>query len=125
MNAENLISVLNLDADQLCALRKDIIDLNRYVGKTGALRSAQKEFLKTREFRVLSQVKALESEVDERYAAVVKSTSKISSIINFIIDYGLKHQTNQYYSQSSSDSERNDKNPACSGVCEGADLFTM
>lgn len=124
MDAENLISVLNLDEDQLYALRKDIIDMSRYVSKTGALRGAQKEYLKTREFRTLTQVKALETEVDDRYAAVVKSTSKISSILNFIIDYGLKHQTNQYNPQGPADSERNDQNPVCSGVCEGADLFS-
>lgn len=116
--------VIPQDEESLVNLRINLTDLNRFISKISALRQAQTSYLKERNYRVLTQVKALESEVDNRYYNAVKAAANITSLLNNIINHGLKQQTNTHNSHSSSDCQRNNQNSACTKESEGANLFS-
>lgn len=118
MKTDNLECLHILDQNDLMEIRRDIIALSRFISKVIALRDAQKDFFSEKSYRNLAQAKALETEIDAKLPQATIITSKISNLLNSIINDGLNQQTNKDDSESSADRVRDSENSACEGKYE-------
>lgn len=118
MKTDNLECLHILDQSDLMEMRRDIIALSRFMSKVIALRSSQKDFFSEKSYRNLAKAKALETEIDVKLPQATIITSKISNLLNSIINDGLNQQTNKDDSESSADRVRDSENSACEGKYE-------
>ena len=118
MKTDNIECLQILEPDDLMEIRRDIITLSRFISKVIALRSAQKDFFSEKSYRNLATAKALETEIDAKLPQATIITSKISNLLNSIINDGLNQQTNKDDFESSADCFRDSENSACEGKYE-------
>lgn len=115
--------IIAQDREFLISLRQNLIDVNRFMSKVIALRHAQKNYLKDRSFSSLTQIKALEAEVDNRGNQAVKAASIITQTLNNIIDNGLNKQQYKNDFESSADSFRDSEDSTCTRKYERKSLL--
>ena len=118
MKTDNIECLQILEPDDLMEIKRDIITLSRFISKVIALRSAQKDFFSEKSYRNLATAKALETEIDAKLPQATIITSKISNLLNSIINDGLSQQTNKDDFESSADCFRDSENSACKGKYE-------
>lgn len=73
-----------MNSEELKRLETDLIMVNRFVTKIGAMRNSQIAYFAERQYKDLSQAKALESEVDNSFSDIVRASSRILTAFNQI-----------------------------------------